>query len=394
MTQSPFLENKIKRASSCNMQVVFVDMVSYSRRQSHMQFKVVNAFMKVINNALLHIAKQFIDTQEYDIQIRRDVIALPAGDGAAIAFPFDDSRDMHLTFACELLRLVSEANKGIDCEKFRENGWCNCHEGYLLRCGISQGSLILYKDLNDNYNIAGDAVNMAARVMDLADASQIFLTEAVHKHLVDMGFRSELDFRLYRQVKIKHDILLDVYQYTDKGWPGIDVSPLADLEILDETPIHLNEPSPALTSEITREIAAASSQGPRSSPPLSVPAKIRDRLVKVPAGEFVMGNSTIGEVRVKLPASFLVDPYLITQEDYLELMGRNPSKFIGTQLPVDSVSWLDAIPFCNKLSDLLNLEPAYDLKEKEASINYTSNGYRLLTEAEWEYCCRAGRTEE
>ena len=42
--------------------------------------------------------------QDDDIQIRRDLVVLPAGDGAAIAFPFDDSRDMHLTFACELLR--------------------------------------------------------------------------------------------------------------------------------------------------------------------------------------------------------------------------------------------------------------------------------------------------
>jgi class 3 adenylate cyclase len=201
------------------MQVVFVDMVSYSRRKSHVQVKVINAFTETIEKALLHMARQYIETQEDDIQIRRDVVLLPAGDGAGIAFPFDDSRDMHITFASELLRLVGEANKAIHCEKFREHGWCDCHNGFLLRCGISQGNLILYKDLNDNYNIAGDTVNMAARVMDLADANQIFLTHAVHNHLVDLGFREESDFRLYSQVKIKHDVLLDVYQYIDQTWP-------------------------------------------------------------------------------------------------------------------------------------------------------------------------------
>jgi formylglycine-generating enzyme required for sulfatase activity len=351
--------------------------------------------MQTIDQALLHIARQFIDTQDNDIQIRRDVIILPAGDGAAIAFPFDDSRDMHITFACELLRLVSEANKTIICEDFREHGWCNCHSGFLLRCGISQGSLILYKDLNENYNIAGDTVNMAARIMDLADANQIFLTHAVHNHLVDFDFRKESDFRLYSQVRIKHDILLDVYQYIDKAWPGIDILPRAGLESIDEPQIHSDESQPALTSEITREMVVKPSRSNVPDPAtINISKKIRDRLVKVPGGQFVMGNEQMGEVLIKVNSSFLIDPYVITQEDYLEVMGRNPSKFIGTKLPVDSVTWIDAVAFCNKLSELSKLEPAYDLGEKEANTNYSSNGYRLPTEAEWEYCCRAGSSDE
>jgi formylglycine-generating enzyme required for sulfatase activity len=236
---------------------------------------------------------------------------------------------------------------------------------------------------------------MAARVMDLADANQIFLTHAVHNHLVDLGFREESDFRLYSQVKIKHDVLLDVYQYIDQTWPGIDVSPRAGLETIEETQIHLDEPGVTVTSEITREMVMKPSiSNVTDQTTIDISKRIRDRLVQVSAGQFVMGNEQMGRVLIELPRSFLVDPYVITQEDYLKVMGRNPSKFIGLQLPADSVSWIDAVAFCNKLSELANLEPAYDLMEKEANTDYSSNGYRLPTEAEWEYCCRAGNSDE
>src|SRR5215813_1176259 len=150
MTSSPYLEDRMKRENSyCNMQVVFVDMVSYSRRKSFAQVNVIAAFMESIETALLHLASQYVRyTQEREIHIRRDVVLLPAGDGAAIGFPFDGVRDMHLNFACDLLRIVDEANRKITCELFREHGWCDCHKAFLLRCGISEGKLILYKDLN------------------------------------------------------------------------------------------------------------------------------------------------------------------------------------------------------------------------------------------------------
>ena len=399
MKPSPYLEDKMKRANSyCHMQVVFVDMVSYSRRKSFAQVKVIDAFMQSIETALLHIASQYVAyAQQSEVHIRRDVVVLPSGDGAAIAFPFDGIRDMHLTFACELLRIVDRANKNITCEAFREQGWCDCHSGFLLRCGISEGKLILYKDLNANFNIAGDTVNMAARVMDLADAGQIFLTKEACVQLVDLGSRLESQFKPYYQVRIKHDVRIDVYQYIDGSWPGLDVSPRAGLELADDGQIGADEKlASGSTSQRTQEIGlkpteqGLSDSGPQRKPP----RKLRDRLVTIPTGEFLMGNEKTSRVVIELPAPFLIDRYPITQEDYVNVIGRNPSKFVGAQLPVDSVSWLDAVAFCNRLSELSGLEPAYDLSSKETTTNFKANGYRLPTEAEWEYCCRAGIQDE
>lgn len=65
-------------------------------------------------------------------------------------------------------------------------------------------------------------------------------------------------------------------------------------------------------------------------------------------------------------------------------MGENPSHFSGAGLPVDSVTWYDAIEYCNRLSESRDLMPVYTVNGKYVSWDCTANGYRLLTEAEWE----------
>jgi len=99
---------------------------------------------------------------------------------------------------------------------------------------------------------------------------------------------------------------------------------------------------------------------------------------QIPAGSFVMG-SDIGEDekpkhRVTLP-SFKMQTTPVTQEQWEAVMGNNPSYFKGAYLPVEQVSWYDCQQFIQKLNQL---DPG--------------RGYRLPTEAEWEYACRAGTT--
>jgi formylglycine-generating enzyme len=113
----------------------------------------------------------------------------------------------------------------------------------------------------------------------------------------------------------------------------------------------------------------------------------------IPAGSFTMGDGagrpdeTLHAVSV---SSFYLDKYAVTQELYEKVMGVNPSKQKDKMNPVEKTQWTDAVRYCNRCSELEGLTPCYDLDTWEC--NSAANGYRLPTEAEWEYACRAGST--
>jgi len=115
-----------------------------------------------------------------------------------------------------------------------------------------------------------------------------------------------------------------------------------------------------------------------------------DLMLLIPAGTFTMGDGagrrdeTPHSVSVN---SFYLDKYPVTQELYEKVMGVNPSKHKGKKNPVERTQWTDAVVFCNKCSELEGLTPCYDLDTW--ACNFDANGYRLPTEAEWEYACRA-----
>lgn len=126
-------------------------------------------------------------------------------------------------------------------------------------------------------------------------------------------------------------------------------------------------------------------------------AELNDGLVLLPGGTVTIGSPDSERQRqadetqhqVTLSA-FYVDPHEVTQQDYQAVMGTNPSHFRGDNLPVEQVTWYDAINYCNKLSEARGLTPVYEIDGTTVTWNRAADGYRLLTEAEWEYAARAG----
>lgn len=130
----------------------------------------------------------------------------------------------------------------------------------------------------------------------------------------------------------------------------------------------------------------------QAQPPKEITNSIGIKLVLIPKGTFMMGSPEreVGRFKdesqhaVTISKDYYLGVYEVTQSQYEEVMGKNPSYFQGAKVgnknadyPVENVSWDEAVEFCKKLSDLP--------EEKQAG-----RVYRLPTEAEWEYACRAG----
>jgi sulfatase modifying factor 1 len=135
---------------------------------------------------------------------------------------------------------------------------------------------------------------------------------------------------------------------------------------------------------------------PPAARPSIITTKTGVEMVLLPGGWFEMGSSD-GKaderpVRRVWVDAFLIDRCEVTQEQLRRLQIPDPSHFKGPRRPVEQVTFPNAVEFCNERSAAEGLRPCYTLDRSAGrwTCDYAANGYRLPTEAEWEYACRAG----
>ena len=140
--------------------------------------------------------------------------------------------------------------------------------------------------------------------------------------------------------------------------------------------------------------------GGQAQPPPVITTKTGVQMVRLPGGWFEMGSAhgaadeaPVHRVRVD---AFLIDKFEVTQDQFRRLQVPDPSHFKGPRRPVEHATFAEVVEFCNERSAAEGLRPGYRLDPERGTwaCDFDANGYRLPTEAEWEYACRAGTTTD
>lgn len=171
---SKHLEDLIAaRHGSAYMRVVSIDIVLYAKRQFHAQSTVIGQFTRLVNTSLRELEQRYPAIGE---SLDGGIIKNATGDGIRVAFVSPEFPDVTDDFIGLMRRAIDRHNGQVGCQHFEKAKWCNCHSYFLARFATWEGEGLVYRDVNDAYNVvSGSPRAVGETTPDAAQQSPFYL---------------------------------------------------------------------------------------------------------------------------------------------------------------------------------------------------------------------------
>jgi hypothetical protein len=185
------------KSSSTQLKVVAIEVEFFGRRRTSRQSSVIRALTTCIWSALLDTEKSYLFFPQVSrINFRDNLILMHSGHGCAVGFVFRAIHDIHFQFARNMIARIPNTDAA-SCDRFAQDGWCNCHDYFRLRIGVSDELGVIYKNLNSEYSMAGRAPELAMSAMKESNENRIVFTNAAYSKLIDAVGDPNFDLRFH-----------------------------------------------------------------------------------------------------------------------------------------------------------------------------------------------------
>ncbi|GHV46931.1 hypothetical protein AGMMS49546_35850 [Spirochaetia bacterium] len=228
----------------------------------------------------------------------------------------------------------------------------------------------------------------------------------LEKRMAEMKFQtsdwsnSEKTAELMKGINADYVIIGTIVKRSDGLAVDAMLEELSTFEVIGTARVRMSSAEDAFdvmegfVSNLVKNVTGSGPSGAVRPSSINRNTPVPANMVQVPAGTFSMGGNGDGDGKpihqVTISRPFFMSRTEITQKEWVEVMGSNPSNWKGENLPVEMVSWFDALEYCNKRSQKEGLTPAYSGSGDYIRCNFNANGYRLPTEAEWEWAAKGG----